>query len=149
MGPFDIFLLTICPNIWSPDKIHPTKKKKESRFFHFLELDQIFQLFYLHNSGAQLFSSLCPKSHLIWSKSELVISGVTMECHKCFNMKYGHHQCTDTLYTVDTPNIKRNTCSKIFPFNLPFLGVNSVQLIWCGWCSYFILKHLASLLFKD
>ena len=115
MGPRRYcLLLTIPPNIWSPFKIHRQKKKKKkeinaySRFFHFLELDQIFQLFYLHNSGAQLFTSLCPKSHLIWSKSELVISVVTMECHKCFNTKYGHHQRTDTLYSRRTKHKKKH-----------------------------------------
>ena len=67
--------------------------------------------------------------------------GVKIECHNCFNMKYGHHQCADTLCTVDAPDIKRNTCSKIFPFSLLFLSVkitinkavNGLLLIWRGW----------------
>ena len=34
----------------------------------------------------------------------LEIRGVEIECHKCFNMKYGHHPGADTLYTVDAPD---------------------------------------------
>lgn len=31
-----------------------------------------------------------------WSQRRIEI-----ECHVCFNMKYGHHQRADVLYTVD------------------------------------------------
>ena len=42
-------------------------------------------------------------------------------------MRYDYHQFADILYTVDAPNIKRNTCNKIFPFSLPFLGVKNTN----------------------
>ena len=47
---------------------------------------------------------------------------------KMFQYKVSHHQRTDTLYTDDAPDLKRNTCSKISPFNLPFLGVKSSSI---------------------
>ena len=57
---------------------------------------------------------------------------VKIECHKCFSMKYGHHQRANTLYIIDAPNNKRNTCSKIFLFSLPFISVKilSVKIQW-------------------
>ena len=36
---------------------------------------------------------------------------------------------SQTHYTVDAPDIKRNTCRKIFPFSLHFLGVKNHYMI--------------------
>ena len=55
--------------------MYKTKKKDAySRIFYFSELDQIYQLFYLYSSVAQMSIRLSPNSHWIRSKSESVIS---------------------------------------------------------------------------
>ena len=53
-------------------QIYPTKNAY-SRVFYFSEHEHILQLFYDYSSVAKS-SGLCPKSHFIRSKSELVIS---------------------------------------------------------------------------
>ena len=53
------------------DEIYPTKITHTIGFFSpFFGAGSILQLFYLYSSVAQLFTSLCPKIHLIWSKSD-------------------------------------------------------------------------------
>ena len=54
--------------IYKPDE----KDTHTVGFFYFSEL--LFQLFYLYSSIAKSSTSSFPKIHLIWSKSESVIS---------------------------------------------------------------------------
>ena len=118
-----------------PDKKKKKKKKRNaySRFFHFSERDKIFQLFRLYRSVAQSSPSLCPKMHLIWSRTESVISLEVTEGSKS-NVTNGSISSmvtisTQTYCTPSTQPTKRNTCSKVFTYNLPILSVKSPPII--------------------
>ena len=123
-------------------------------WLYFSELDQIFLLFHLYSSVAQTSTRLCSKIHLIWFKSESIISHEKREWSKSnvTNISiWSMVTISAQTHCKSSKNpTKQDTSSKIFPFSLLFLGlktttnkvVNGVQHTWRGWWPYFILKHL-------
>ena len=113
------------PNI--PDKKKQEKKRIQHFFSLFSELDQIFKLLHVHLyiSVAHLSTSLCPKIHLIWAKSESVISLEIWEGQYRMSQMFQYEVWSPSArrHIVNrciAPDRKRNACSKIFPFSLPF-----------------------------
>ena len=82
---------------------------------------------------------------------QLMHSEIALDCHKCFNMKRGHHPHADTLYSVDAHNNKRNTHSKlsrfVYLFSVLFPSIKPSTVYVCVrmW-PYIILKHLCDIL---
>ena len=63
-------------NLLKSDARQKKKKKRSeySRFFLIFDLDKVFREFCLFIFPALSSTSVCPKIHLIWSKSELEAS---------------------------------------------------------------------------
>ena len=89
--------MSIFEQVYIPDK----KKKKKKKRKHTVGVS-IFK-------AESIFSAISSMPENSFELVQIGVSnkgGVKIKCHKCFIVKYGHHQRADSVCTIDAPDKK-------------------------------------------